>query len=140
MGYSEALEAAGAKVLSYDISGDYQGTWLAVCEHKGQRIAVEGYYGSCSGCDAFDAEFSDWGPSRYQYDTEEEYKNAKEQFDNTEQDRLATFGQSYLHTSLTGEELKEKYQDLIAKKILEDGYFFDQDTIELYEKAIPYFS
>jgi hypothetical protein len=78
MGYREALEAAGAKVLDYKAFGDYQGTWIAITD-KG---VIVGSYGSCSGCDAFEAEFG------YSY----------EEGSPTHQQRLAKFGQSYLDT------------------------------------------
>jgi hypothetical protein len=57
MGYKETMQAAGAKVIAYKTFGDYQGTWLAKVEWNGQIGWVEGFYGSCSGCDAFEAEF-----------------------------------------------------------------------------------
>jgi hypothetical protein len=73
-GYRAALEAAGAKVLAFEEFGDYQGTWIAITD----RGVFSGSYGSCSGCDAFEAEFGYEGNS-------EEYHR-----------KLAAFGQSYL--------------------------------------------
>jgi hypothetical protein len=55
--YQGLLERAGAKVLAFDYFGDYQGTWVAKVEHAGVVKWVIGAYGSCSGCDAFEAEF-----------------------------------------------------------------------------------
>jgi len=57
MGYTEALKAAGAKVLLHKTVGSYQGEWVAVVEKDGEVKALHAYYGSCSGCDAFEAEF-----------------------------------------------------------------------------------
>jgi hypothetical protein len=57
MGYRQALEAAGATVLAFDEFGDYQGTWLAKVTVGEELRLVTGSYGSCSGCDAFQAEF-----------------------------------------------------------------------------------
>lgn len=57
MGYSLALESAGAKVLDYEQFGDYQGSWIAKVSYKGAVGYIRGFYGSCSGCDAFEAEF-----------------------------------------------------------------------------------
>lgn len=54
MGYTEALEATGAKVKEYKEFGSYQGTWIAIIE---DGRFIEGSYGSCSGCDSFQAEF-----------------------------------------------------------------------------------
>lgn len=78
--YRAALEAAGAAVLVYETFGSYQGDWLALCFYKGDFRWVHGSYGSCSGCDAFEAEFG-WGEDR----DCPEYKL-----------RLANFGEQYL--------------------------------------------
>lgn len=55
--YPKALAAAGATVIAYDSFGSYQGDWLAKIEYNGVTGWVHGYYGSCSGWDAFEAEF-----------------------------------------------------------------------------------
>jgi len=57
MGYFEALEAAGAQVLASQTFGSYQGDWFAKVNYNGSTAWVHGCYGSCSGCDAFCAEF-----------------------------------------------------------------------------------
>lgn len=87
MSYGEAMEAAGAKVISMQHFGSYQGDWWALVEHNGQCGWVNGSYGSCSGCDAFEAEFG-WA-----YENEPNY-----------QERLAEFGRSYLNHIMTTEE------------------------------------
>ena len=56
MSYQEAIEAAGVKVLAFESFGSYQGDWFA----KVDGGYVWGTYGSCTGCDAFEAEFG-WG-------------------------------------------------------------------------------
>lgn len=56
-GYAEALKAAGAEVLGFEMAGDYQGSWVALLRVGGGLKALTGYYGSCSGCDAYQAEF-----------------------------------------------------------------------------------
>lgn len=79
MSYSEALVAAGCEVLDFKTTGSYQGEWYALVSYEGEIGLVEGSYGSCSYCDAFEAEFN-YG------DTEtEDY-----------QERLADFGKTYL--------------------------------------------
>lgn len=95
MGYSSALIAAGAEVIDFDTFGDYQGTWIAEVNYNGQHGYVVGSYGSCSGCDAFEAEF--------------DYIDAEE--DATYQDRLKQFGESYLNHILTLEDVKHDYKD-----------------------------
>jgi len=57
MGYRTAMEAAGATVLAYESFGSYQGDWFALVVYGGKTFWVHGSYGSCSGCDAFCAEF-----------------------------------------------------------------------------------
>ena len=76
MSYQEALEAAGARVEAFASFGSYQGDWVAKIGHDRY---IMGAYGSCSGCDAFEAEFG-WGG-----DEEGDY-----------QQRLADFGRTYL--------------------------------------------
>ena len=80
--YMSALEAAGATVLAYKEFGTYQGEWYAYVEYQGQRGWIEGSYGSCTMCDAFEAEFG------YGYDDEIDAAD----FDA----RLKSFGESYL--------------------------------------------
>lgn len=79
MGYTEALKAAGAKVLSFESFGSYQGDWYAKVVYQGEVLLVAGAFGSCSHCDAFEAEFG------YDYEESENY-----------QSRLARFGEGYL--------------------------------------------
>lgn len=83
MSYSEAMEAAGAEVLEYESFGSYQGDWWALVRYQGQVGWVSGDFGSCSGCDAFDAEFS-WGEA--------------------DPDKLAAFGRGYLDALLTPDD------------------------------------
>ena len=55
--YDGCLSAAGAMVHEFERFGSYQGQWIAdVTLPDGRRGFIVGYYGSCSGCDAFEAE------------------------------------------------------------------------------------
>lgn len=54
--YAEAMALSGAKILNYEQFGSYQGEWLAAVEYEGRKFFVAGSYGSCSGCDALEAE------------------------------------------------------------------------------------
>jgi hypothetical protein len=68
MSYDVAMEAAGAKIHVYESFGSYQGDWWAkVTLPDGRTGWVNGSYGSCSGCDAFEAEF-DYGSDDKCYD------------------------------------------------------------------------
>jgi len=55
--YELAMERAGAEVLLYKEFGSYQGDWLAKVIYEGKQMWINGSYGSCSGCDSFQAEF-----------------------------------------------------------------------------------
>lgn len=139
MGYSEALEAAGCKVLDFEEFGSYQGDWLAFVEYNGEKGIVEGSYGSCSGCDAFHAEF-DYGDNpterngkyyktEYCFDDEDEV--SKEEYDRLlleQKTKLSDFGRGYLSGGLYG---KPHYQSALEKLDPED--YFDQEKKEQYE-------
>ena len=88
MSYQDALTAAGANVIAFEHFGDWQGSWVALVEYRGERGWVQGSFGSCDHCDAFQAEFG-W------FDEEEEdYRQ-----------RLASFGESYLGGLQTTEQV-----------------------------------
>ena len=60
MSYRDSLEAAGARVIAFEHFGDWQGSWVALVElPTGERGWVQGAFGSCDYCDAFQAQF-DW--------------------------------------------------------------------------------
>lgn len=75
MSYKQALEAAGATIYAFESFGSHQGEWIAKI---GENKYIMGYYGSCSGCDAFIAEFGDWDSDAPGYE-----------------ERLTDFGRSY---------------------------------------------
>lgn len=92
MSYQSALEAAGAEVIQFEYFGSYQGDWLALVRVDGALGVVEGWYGSCSYCDAFESEFG--------------YSESGEDY----QERLADFGRGYLPANTLDEMLaKCKY-------------------------------
>jgi hypothetical protein len=93
MSYEGSLEAAGARVIAFQEFGDWQGSWVALVEYQGQRGWVQGAYGSCDHCDAFQAEF-DW-------DSDFACEDVK--------DRFAQFGRSYLDDILTTEQVSSRY-------------------------------
>lgn len=109
MSYEAALEAAGAEVHKFAEFGDYQGQWWAKVTHNGKTGWVNGSYGSCSGCDAFQAEFN-----YHEYECDEhrygsapadcpDCTKAKTDYDT----RLKAFGESYLNDLLTQEEAEK---------------------------------
>lgn len=130
MGYSEAIEANGVKIAKFKEFGSYQGTWIAILE---DGRYVEGSYGSCSGCDAFKAEF-DWvnEPSEQDgkfYKTgqtwdeddeipESEFEQAKINY----QKRMSDFGSGYLKNNETKDEIIARYT-----KKCEEEYAWEDD-------------
>lgn len=81
--YVRALEAAGAEILAFEEFGSDQGDWWAKVVYRGQTGWINGSYGSCSGCDAFQSEFG-WNADQ-------------------SPQRLAAFGERYLDEILTQE-------------------------------------
>lgn len=107
-GYEAALQAAGVVVEGFENFGSYKGAWWAkVKAPDGKSYFVEGSFGSCSYCDAFEAEFG-W--------------DAEEQPDYAE--RMRRFGLEYLDNALTKEQALAKASkdiewDLDAKDMVE---------------------
>lgn len=133
MGYSETLEAAGAKVLAFNEFGSYQGDWAALVEYNGETGFVFGSYGSCSGCDAFEAEFG-WSDKpamedgkyyRNQYTWDESYQISKEEYDQklaAYEKRFADFGRGYL-TQLSDRNIIQTRLD----NLLKDDWFSSEE-------------
>lgn len=94
MSYGQALRAAGATLEEGDMEhfGSYQGEWLAKVTVGDRAGIIAGAFGSCSYCDAFEAEFG------YRDRCDEHYGDITEGCAQCarEQVRLAAFGQSYL--------------------------------------------
>lgn len=93
MSYQAALEAAGATVHDYREFGSYQGDWFAIVSYKGTNGVIQGAFGSCSGCDAFEGEFEGSYP---QDDTPEELEELA--------GRMKKFGEGYLHSMMSIDE------------------------------------
>lgn len=108
MGYQEALEAAGAEVLEFEQFGSYQGDWWAKVRYEGQEGWVNGAYGSCSGCDSFEAEFGygDEGHcEEHRYDDEGSVGCPQcAATASLYAEKLADFGKGYLSDLCTQEE------------------------------------
>jgi len=107
MGYQTAMEMAGAKVLEVKQFGSYQGEWWALVEYQDKKGWVNGSYGSCSGRDAFQAEF---GYSAHLHQDNNYCNPMYDGFvDNCEncqdvKQRLMDFGKSYLEHTMTQEQ------------------------------------
>lgn len=108
MGYKKCLELAGAVVIDYEEFGSYQGDWLAYVEYKGKKGFIKDYYGSCSGCDAYEAEFGfhdhDCVDEKYYSPHYSGYKdNCK--LCQAEKLKAIKFGEDYLENILSYDEV-----------------------------------
>lgn len=112
MDYREALEFAGATVHDYEAFGSYQGDWLAKVTYEGKTGWIKGSYGSCSGCDALQAEFgyeSHTCKEEEYYDPlygDEGFREGCPECQKLKQ-KMINFGQSYLDPILTQEEVEK---------------------------------
>jgi hypothetical protein len=102
MSYQNALSAAGAEIHEFKEFGSYQGEWFALVTYNGEKGWVQGCYGSCSGCDSFEAEF---GWDDRETCNEHEYKGTDEtraaclgcqEAKARYTEKLAAFGRPYL--------------------------------------------
>lgn len=144
MGYQEALEAAGAKVIDSLYTGSYQGSWGSIVELHGIKGLVTGAYGSCSGCDSFQAEFD--------YDTKPKIKDGKYYINGNTWDeedavtyevyetalaaynkKLSDFGAYYLKQIFNKQDIENKIASF------KDDDWFDTEEKELYDWAIKFF-
>ena len=119
MSYRDALKAAGANVLAFESFGDWQGSWVALVEYRGERGWVQGSFGSCDHCDAFQAEFGwDW---------------IDDEPDNYQQ-RLASFGKSYLGgLQTTAQVLAEHQANVNWDEEADQIIFWVRETEQTYQ-------
>lgn len=121
MSYQEALVAAGCDVLQFEEFGSYQGEWLALVSHGGFTGIVEGSYGSCSGCDAFESEFG------YDFNLDC-YDSEKPDY----QQRLAEFGNSYL-PPVSASDWISMQEARLKRHTDEDNYCWDSEASEMLD-------
>ena len=107
-GYAKALSVAGAHVLNYKEFGSYQGDWWAKVRYQGNVGWVTGCFGSCSGCDAFEAEFG-YGESWCEVHGYSHNKDCNKCKENEAKIKLElkSFGESYLADILSQEEAEK---------------------------------
>ena len=128
--YEMALRFAGAKVIAYEEFGSYQGDWFAKVEYKNQIAWVWGRYGSCSGCDAFEADLG-YGNEHEHADGKyiSTYNFEKDQLDDCVEcqslkAKIVKFGLPYLDDLLTFEDIFVKASediewDMEAKEMID---------------------
>jgi hypothetical protein len=141
MGYQAALEANDVTVREYKEFGSYQGTWIAILD---DGRFVEGGYGSCSGCDAFEGEFGysneeiikqengKYYKENYYWDEEkvitEEQANAHNE---KYKAKLRQFGSCYLDSAETKDEIVARYRHKCND---EYAWEDDKEILEWLEK------
>ena len=145
MGYAHALRTAGAEVVDFKEIGSYQGTWGAVVDFQGQRSLVTGYYGSCSVCDAYQANFG-WSSDEPYYDNESDKyytdrwmeieitKEKAEEISQKHRQELIDFAMSYLRNPMTKEDVKKRIKYYDTNDTGE--WSFDSEERELYDWAV----
>ena len=116
MEYEDALVAAGARIHDFRSFGSYQGDWIAKITHEGVTGYVRGSFGSCTGCDAFEAEF---GYTDREYCAKDHWEHTPTCADCVEakikyEAKLKLFGQSYLDVKYTHEELVYEFADQMS--------------------------
>lgn len=112
MSYQEALEAAGAVVHEFREFGSYQGDWWAKVSVGGKPGWINGSYGSCTGCDAFEAEFGysnegKCGNHQYNDAGAAECQLCKAMAE-VYRIRLADFGRPYIEAVMTQQQAEEE--------------------------------
>lgn len=114
MGYREAMKAAGAVVHAMEHFGSYQGDWFALVTYNGETGWVHGSFGSCTHCDAFQAEMDydseERGCEEHTYDYDESCHDCLIHAVNYRA-KLASFGKSYLDDLLTVGQIKDQLKD-----------------------------
>ena len=108
-GYKLAMETAGAVVHEFATFGSYQGDWWALVTFEGSRGWVNGGYGSCSGCDAWEAEIDVshyTGPGKYEGTYHSGYDGPVEGCSRCEDGKVqvSAFGRGYLSGMMSQEE------------------------------------
>ena len=121
MSYQDALVAAGCEVIQFEEFGSYQGEWLALVSHDGFTGIIEGNYGSCAECDAFEGEFG--------YNFNPDYHDNKKP---DYQQRLADFGNSYL-PPVSASDWISMQEARIKQNTDEDGYCWDSEASEMLD-------
>lgn len=119
--YAYAIKKAGAEVHIFGEFGDYQGTWCAKVTYQNITGWVIGSYGSCSGCDTFEAEFE--YSSHYHENDDNECLVSWYDLDDFDvncekclelEERLIRFGMHYIIAMMTQEEAERSLGQHVA--------------------------
>lgn len=108
-------QVPGVEVVYAEYFGSYQGEFLCKIKKDGQELYISDGYGSCSGCDAFQAEFG-WGTY---YDDSGDGPSLEERLEH-ERERARKFAFSYIESALPKEQMIA-----LLKKEIEEGAWGD---------------
>ena len=112
MDYEDAFAAVPGVIVEWcEKFGSYQGRLAAKLRIDGQegpRYIID-YYGSCSGCDSFEAEFG-WS-------------------NDPTPERLASFGGPYVEAAMTLDEV-------LAELMPKPGQWYDTDDKEILDRVL----
>jgi len=98
--YEDCFKAyPDTKVLEAKYYGSYQGEFLCKIIHKGEAFYIHDWYGSCSGCDSFQAEFGF-------------------QWDGSPEDKVIQFAKPYIESALP----RDKMLAFLKKEIADDPW------------------
>ena len=104
--YEEAFACVeGVTVEWAEYYGSYQGNFLCKIQKAGETLYIYDSYGSCSGCDSFQAEF---GWSTYYY--ESEGVTQEERLAHVKQ-RMAKWSFSYIESALPLQQMMNYLQN-----------------------------
>lgn len=60
-GYEDIARVHGRRALLYERFGDWQGEWMMLARDDYEYVLYRDWFGSCSGCDAYEGEFGSSG-------------------------------------------------------------------------------
>ena len=124
-GYEDVLSRLYDKVYCYKEFGSYQGDWLAKVKKGNDVFWLLGYYGSCSGCDWFQAE-ADY-PWLLKCGT---FENAKKMLQKETDRILKEFQDNYEADKFTQDEIEKHYESEL--KYYEYDYNEPLDFVKKY--------
>jgi hypothetical protein len=123
MSYTQALEAAGATVHAAEYFGSYQGDAMADVTYEGRRGILAFGFGSCSGCDDFEATFGyDDGETCDEHRWEADADCGRcviAAFDFA--NKLADYGRDMLNGVMYGDVELARYREQLVEQTRWDG-------------------
>ena len=125
-GYEDVLSRLYDKVYCYEEFGSYQGDWPAKVRKGNEVFWLLGYYGSCSGCDWFQAK-EDY-PWELKCGT---FENAKKMLQKETDRILKEFQDNYEADKFTQDEIEKHYE-------AELKYYDDEDYKEMLDFVKKY--